>query len=512
MSTCDRIATSTITEPLTSPITVSGDELSLTDKICSMGSDLYSAVAEFAYENPISTGVIVVGSIFIIGGLLYFTRETPLPNLQSTMTKVDLLLEDEKFDEAEVAVGKYVSDLCKATKFKKAIPQAANNKDLEKYLSSKIFSVSVRRFSPQVKAAIISRVISDTKELLNTAEQRVKADLSAGRLDHMISNRNVTITAMTPLGDESHNEGKIPLKITFSNGQSIVYKPRSMLPEQVLFDSHQGLFKELGFGTYNVVCSSDDKGEYGYADLIVNNVGTPTNTVHTPEDLEEYLEKLCLLDLVGSRLGLSDLHNKNIMTQNLDPKVIDAEAYLTPVGVETGMWNSFSHGAGVMFDASCSGDKKYLGTNRISFAPSFRKRHLFRYDMSEENLEAIKINRSEIQKRCAERLPELSKAISEAGAKLETLPGRFVLIDTKSLNDEMRSLDPTTEKHVDRFVELIEQTIDEFGGYHFNDSAIKEIREQVKKDAMHNDIPAFSHDSTKGEMLYNGIVIGKYVG
>jgi hypothetical protein len=41
------------------------------------------------------------------------------------------------------------------------------------------------------------------------------------------------------------------------------------------------------------------------------------------------------------------------------------------------MWSSFDQGAGVMFDVGTGSDKKYLGTNRISFASSFPKKREF---------------------------------------------------------------------------------------------------------------------------------------
>jgi len=488
--------------------------ISFTERVGEFASNLFAASSDFIYEHPIISGVVVVGSICVLGGLLFYSlKETPLPQLNPTIIEATTLLHrdgEEDFDSAQVLVGKYVDDLCKATKFKEGLCKEAINPAFKKYLSDKILSVCVRRMSPEVKKTIIENLTADAKELLMTAEKRAKADLAGGRLDRLGINRGATIREIIPLGDESHYEGKIPLKITFSDGKSIVYKPRSMLPEQVLFDSAEGLFKEVGFGTYAVVCNTDEGGHYGYADFIENRVDIEENTVKTPEDLHRYVEKLCVLDQIGEILGLSDFHNKNIMTQGLDPKVIDAEVYLTPPGVETGMWdNCFGHGAGVIFDAGTGTDKKYEGTNRIGFDSSFPKRNLFKYTMTEENLRKVGIDRSEIQSGCVIS-KKVGSAIEAAKEKLQTLPGRFVLIDTKALNDQMRSLDPTDSDSVEDLVKLIRHSVSDFKGIEFAEDSVGAIRDQIKKDALHNDVPAFCHDSTRQEILYNGIVIGKH--
>jgi hypothetical protein len=131
--------------------------------------------------------------------------------------------------------------------------------------------------------------------------------------------------------------------------------------------------------------------------------------------------------------------------------------------------------------------------------------------MKESDLIEIGIDRARIQKKCGKCLSGLSKSIHTTKEKLETVPGRFVLIDTKSLNDEMRSLDPTKNESVEGLVLLIARSVEEFKGYRFNESSIEAIKEQIIEDAMHNDVPAFCHDSISREVLYNGIVIGKYI-
>ncbi len=365
---------------------------------------------------------------------------------------------------------------------------------------------------PEVKQTIIENLTTDAKEFLMTVETRAKADLARGDLDCLGISHRATIKEITPLGDESHYSGKIPLKITFSDRKSIVYKPRSMLPERVLFDSVEGLFKEVGFGTYAVVCNADKSGHYGYADFIENRVDKEENTINPTEDLSKYLKKLCMLDQIGKELGLSDFHNKNIMTQELDPKVIDAEVYLTPTGAETGMWDQgCGFGAGVIFDGTGGKDKKYEGTNRIVFHSSFPQGWRFKYMMTEESLKEVGVDRSKIQSDCVIS-KTVSSAIETAKEKLQTLPGRFVLIDTKALNDQIRSFDPTDSDSLKFMVDLVKQSISEFNGFVFAEDSANKLEERLKIDGYHNDVPAFCYDSTKKEMLYNGVVIGIYKG
>lgn len=113
--------------------------ISFTERMGAFASDLFASSSDFIYEHPIISGVVVLGSICALGGLLlYSMKETPLPQLNPTIIEATRLLHkdgEEDFDNAQVLVGKYVDDLCKATKFKEGLCKEAINPAFKKYLS-----------------------------------------------------------------------------------------------------------------------------------------------------------------------------------------------------------------------------------------------------------------------------------------------------------------------------------------------------------------------------------------
>lgn len=489
-----------ITEGLSSQ---EGAAATLMDKASELCSSLFEFGKEAVMEHPY-TSFITVGALLLVSGYLYYNQEVPPPSINQAETKISTAMEND-IDQASALSDEYVKGLFNSTKFKAEVGRSALNPKFAKYLSDKIFDVCARPISSEGKQAIIRNLIEDATQLMSRSSKRLNSDIKSGALKSLGIDENAVVDKMEPLGDESHNFGKIPLLITFKDGKSIVYKPRSMTPEKVLCDKQTGLFAELGFGTYDVVCRTDTDGQYGYAEFIQNK--PEENTVRSAGEVHDYLQKLCILDKVGQQLGLSDLHYLNIITKNKEPFVIDAEVFLNPPGVETGIMDS-QNGSAVMFDLSTGTIKQWNGKNRIWFDPSMETRGAFKNYMFDQDLSKIGIDRNKIhdQTSIAGSIMAKTQLAKEA---LQEEKGRLVLIDTKSLKDSMLNIDPKAPETANSLIDSIRENIEGYEGFVFNDSAIPAIREQIMIDAAHNDIPTFYINSRTNEILYNGVVIGR---
>lgn len=450
---------------------------------------------------------MTLSAVALVGGFLYLNSETAPPSISQAETEINALLEKNNDKGAEKRITKYVQDLSLSTRFKTDVGQASINPKFEKYLADKIFNVCGRSISSESKQLIIQNLVTDAAGLMKDASARLGNDIKSGALASLGVRTTDVVEKMEPLGDESHYEGKVPLLITLTDGKKIVYKPRSMLPEKVLCDKETGLLHEVGFGTYNVVCRSDDKGEFGYSELIENK--QEENTVKSPKEVVEYLEKLCVLDKIGQELGLSDLHYLNIITQNKQPCIIDAEVFLVPPGIKTGIMDS-QNGSAVMFDLSTGTMKSLLGKNKIWFDSSMGTKGAFKYYMFDEDLAKIGVDRQKIHDG-VELAPPIIETVKSTKLELQKESGRFILIETKGLKDEMMSIDPLKPKSAEQLVGLIESEVEKYEGFAFDKGATEAITDQILKDATHNDIPAFCFNSTTNEIVYNGIVIGSKV-
>ncbi len=315
-----------------------------------------------------------------------------------------------------------------------------------------------------------------------------------------------TIAEIRPLGDETHHGGKIPLRIVLASGRSIVYKPRSMVPEKLICDSNEGILRHEEFGTYNVVCRTDASGDYGYSGFVQNI--QEENTVSTREELEQYVQKMCLLEEVSSRLGLSDLHYMNIITDHRNPCIIDAEVFLNPPGTESGIMDE-GNGALHVFDLMRGTDPKFVGKNKIWFHPSLTlgKQSDFRFGMSKIDLAEIEIDVEQI-KATTQLSKETEEAIVQARGSLQELNGRFVLADTQEFTSVQGLLDHRNLKRVDIFIESIRGWVNGGQRFTFNEDAVALIREVAERDIRNHDVPAFQYDSNRDVILYHAVVIG----
>ena len=218
-----------------------------------------------------------------------------------------------------------------AEKFAASVSPKLNNDKTIKYLAKKLeWLLTDNSYDDMM--LLINNVKEDFINLVRQAEARVTKDMRQGRLSSLGISTSDRIVGIEALGDETHNGGKIPLLFIFESGKSIVYKPRSMLPEQVICGKEDSVFAEAGLGTYQVVCQEDRDGEYGYSQRLRNDVKKMSI-----EDLQKYYDQFELIDEVCGALTASDMHGGNFITEDGIPYFIDVESFENPEGVSTGL-------------------------------------------------------------------------------------------------------------------------------------------------------------------------------
>ncbi|MCB1106800.1 MAG: DUF4135 domain-containing protein [Chlamydiia bacterium] len=484
-----------------------GIAATLVDKTAELSSSLFEMGKEVLFDHPVvslMTGV----AIALTTAFLYYNREIPMPSISGAESKISQTLQQDVEGSYELAKGYaegYVQGLLRSSQFKAAVGKSTINPKFADHLVTKIFNVCGRNISSEAKQQIIGNIVRDAMSSMENANRRINTCIQSGELEPFGIGRDVAVESVEPLGDESHHEGKIPLLIKFKGGKQIVYKPRSMLPERVLCGRGNSLFQEAGLGTYHVVCGQDGQGAFGFAEYLENRQSE--NTVQSKEELEAYLQRLCLLDKVGTLVGLSDLHYLNIITQGLEPYVIDGEVYLMPQGIPTGVMRP-GDGPASAFDLSCGSDEKFKGKNKIWFHPKMKVGNTFKHMMSPEFLQSeVGVNLDKIHSE-TKVPPAAFERAKTAREELQTENSRIVLATTKDLNDIILGIDPLEPNTANEMIKLIQSEV-EMKDFIFVESSVPLIREQILRDASHNDVPAFYLNHQRGEILYNGVVIGR---
>ena len=400
-----------------------------------------------------------------------------------------------------------MSKLFQSTDFQQKVGSTGTNAHTVRYLQEKIKKITDdSEIEPLSKVEIVENVINNFAEELSKAQSRTYSDMETGNLEYLGIKITDKITQIQPLGDETHNRGKIPLRILLESGKSIVYKPRSMLPEKVICDPNEGILRHEGFGTYRVVCRQDkNEEEYGYSSFIQNIEAQ--NTVSNPQELKEYVRKMLVLEKVAQSLGLSDLHYLNIITENLSPCIIDAEVFLNPPEITSGLLSK-SNGPLYVFDIMSGYDKAFQGKNKVWFELAFASKYKsdFRFKISPEAFKELKIDVEKMQD-STELSEQTLFAIEDARTLLKQSPGRFVLKETPHLTKMQLNMDHNNKHSIDIFIESVKEWLNTLD-FQFEPEAESAIREGVIEDTRHHDIPAFYYNSQKGEALYHGAVIG----
>lgn len=147
-------------------------------------------------------------------------------------------------------------------------------------------------------------------------------------------------------GSDGHFGSKQVLLIKKKNQGIVVLKPRCVEPEKgvgKVISAFNAYFSEQNIKIQLPNPWITDKGEMEY--LI-------KKTEFTKEEAEDYYRQMGVLICIAELLGMTDLHQDNIMASTKGPVIIDAECILNPWTLYKGSFNStclnmaFSHWSG----------------------------------------------------------------------------------------------------------------------------------------------------------------------
>jgi hypothetical protein len=239
-------------------------------------------------------------------------------------------ISNEEYDIVRSETLKVLKDHC--VSFLKSFKICGTN--CNNYLFKKLSNITDnQRIDPEDQEIIILQVQDDFTELIKEVIKRVTKD-KALLQEHLGIPQSHTLVLVECLGDESHNHGKIALKLKFNDSKSIgyksiVYKPRSLLAEHVLCNKTNSVFQMANLGTYTTI----DLGKYGYQEYLENN--KKENTM-TPLELDNYMKDIATTEKICKQLRISDLHCENVVTCKKKMCLIDLEVYLVPTEIVTG--------------------------------------------------------------------------------------------------------------------------------------------------------------------------------
>lgn len=303
------------------------------------------------------------------------------------------------------------------------------------------------------------------------------------------------VMSITVLGKETHNQGKnVYLIVLAERKRKIVYKPRSMLPEKLIYHSEHSLFAKAGLGTYTVYSQKQQNRseEYSYCDFL--DYSEEGSTFHGVDQLKSYYEKIVKIEGFAKALQLTDLHAENIIIHNKEPFIIDMEAILQPRTRQfnTGLLSGNYAGAYEFTSESCNRlflDEMWIPEkakvdleNRLT-SKTLEAMILYWDDLVNENLKFA--------------LKNHSKHIEEIKKKLTPEYVRVIPIQTSDLKNVLYlPLDAAKEN----LLKDLSRGLHELGFQLINRKCVKK---GINQDLLNNDIPIFYYCAAKKAIFYH---------
>lgn len=367
-------------------------------------------------------------------------------------------------------------------------------KTCNNYLFKKLSNIADNvRIDTERQEKIILQVQYDFTKLIEEVIERVtqNKDLLQEQLGIPESQ---TLVLVECLGDESHNHGKIALKLVFNDSKSIVYKPRSLLAEHILCNKTNSVFKMANLGTYTTV----DLGNYGYQEYLENI--EEENTL-TPPELLDYMKDISTTEKICKQLRISDLHCKNVVTCKKKMFLIDLEVYLVPIEIvtekETGLMSGDMSGGEFFndYEGYCSHNQIWLKDKKKPSGVTFENLKE-KYEVDFISQDEIKLSK------------EVMKGIYNAKKQLMSTPSRLVLIETSHLKSLINNGDPYKHPEV-IILDLTEMFFEENTLFksHLSENSERIIK-AYQEDFLHNDVPIFYYNSINKTITYHDITIG----
>jgi len=165
-------------------------------------------------------------------------------------------------------------------------------------------------------ARILSELVKNvTKNFILMLEKLI---IDKKEIESVFNFKIEQVLEIQSMGD-FHKKGQTVLKIEFNNGQSLIYKPRSLsidvhLQKLLEWFNDKGLSKRIR--TFNIL----DKGDYGWAEFITYK------ECENKEDIEDFYIRQGHYLAIFYMLNGTDFHYENIIASGSDPIFVDIES------------------------------------------------------------------------------------------------------------------------------------------------------------------------------------------
>lgn len=143
-----------------------------------------------------------------------------------------------------------------------------------------------------------------------------KADIETTLLD---GNRIEKILDLEMNFSDAHFGGRTVIKVTFDNGRTLIYKPRTVKNDILYQKLYSRFANACGLDIYE--CKLLDRGSYGWSEFL------HTDHCHRREEIGRYYRRLGIQLFICYLFSIKDMHYENIMAVGEYPVLVDLETF-----------------------------------------------------------------------------------------------------------------------------------------------------------------------------------------
>lgn len=174
---------------------------------------------------------------------------------------------------------------------------------------------------PMLESIISSSIKNDCTFMVNVCVNYI-LDLSECEKINLISEDSRLITISSSNSDP-HNGGTRVLFFRFHNGDTILYKPRSLTVDKLISNIFEEVFEFDATNSKNPIPKILDRGSYGWQEFIEKK------SISSSEIKQAYYN-LGIFSSIFTVLGSTDIHDENLIFKGTTPYFIDLETALSP--------------------------------------------------------------------------------------------------------------------------------------------------------------------------------------
>lgn len=173
-----------------------------------------------------------------------------------------------------------------------------------------------------VLARFLTTTIRQWLGALTEFHERLESDWDA-LIEYVSSEEPRRIDDLEVLTKDRHHDGQSVIEVTVSDGETIIYKPRSVRSERVWYELVEHVFEmlQLDYESPSIIRSCEN---YGWVQKV------PHTECENNSQIERYFERTGVLLGLSYVLYFNDLHFENFVANGEYPVIVDAETLLQP--------------------------------------------------------------------------------------------------------------------------------------------------------------------------------------